>query len=208
MLTADKNATLTEFQIQTLQIREKELNYFVAMYNGISGIGSMLAGFGFSSLRMSFPEKTNLLIQILYLGFTACAIGLELCAILNSATCSVFGPGKFLRGKGGLKAADEVVRVLEDKSETTLGYFMGGLICILISSSLKAFIQYSFMNAVVVSLGLCGMAYLLVKSGKCFSPILSPFFSRAPNFQRDVCRQVVSHHRQDRVGPDRRPHQH
>ena len=62
MLTADKNATLTEFQIQTLQIREKELNYFVGLYNGISGIGAMLAGFGFSTLRMSFPDHTNELI--------------------------------------------------------------------------------------------------------------------------------------------------
>lgn len=66
MLTADKNVTLTEFQIQTLQIREKELNYFVSLYNSISGkkmniftnsyyfigIAAMLAGFGFSSLKM------------------------------------------------------------------------------------------------------------------------------------------------------------
>jgi hypothetical protein len=37
MLSADKNVTLTEFQIQTLQIREKELNYFVNLYNSISG---------------------------------------------------------------------------------------------------------------------------------------------------------------------------
>ena len=78
----------------------------MGLYNGISGIGSMLAGFGFSSLRMHFPDHTSEIIQIIYLGFTATAIGLELCAILNAATCSVFGPGKFLRGKGGLAAAE------------------------------------------------------------------------------------------------------
>ena len=109
MLTANKNATLTDFQIQTLQIREKELNYFVGFYNSISGIAAMLAGFGFSSLRMEFPPHTTVVLQILYLAFTAGAIGLELCAILNAATCSVFGPGKFLRGKGGLVAAEQVV---------------------------------------------------------------------------------------------------
>jgi hypothetical protein len=102
MLSADKNVTLTEFQINTLQIREKELNYFVGLYNSISGIAAMLAGFGFSSLKMSFPEKTSMFLEIIYLGITACAIGLELCAILNSATCSVFGPGKFLRGSEGI----------------------------------------------------------------------------------------------------------
>ncbi len=75
----------------------------------------MLAGFGFSSLKMQFPDSTPLLLQIVYLGVTASAVGLELCAILNAACCSVFGklkrykiigPGKFLRGQGGLKAAE------------------------------------------------------------------------------------------------------
>ena len=140
MLGADKNVTLTEFNIKTLQLREKELDYFVGLYNSLSGIAAMLAGFGFSSLRMSFPESTPTVLQILYLAFTACAIGLELCAILNAATCSVFGPGKFLRGKGGIQAAEEAVKVLEDKCDITITYFMVGLICIVLSSALKAFI--------------------------------------------------------------------
>ena len=126
----------------------------------------MLAGFGFSSLRMSFPDHTSIVFEILYLGFTAGAIGLELCAILNASTCSVFGPGKFLRGKGGIEAAEQVISVLEEKIDITLGYFMAGLVCIVISSSLKAFIQYSFINAVVVSIGLVFMTYILVISGR------------------------------------------
>ena len=68
----------------------------------------------------------------MYLAFTACAIGLELSAIVNAATCTVFGPGKFLRGKGGVAAAEQVVAVLEDKMDITIIYFMSGLICIII----------------------------------------------------------------------------
>ena len=126
----------------------------------------MLAGFGFSSLKISFPQNTSFLLQTLYLSITACAIGLELCAILNSATCSVFGPGKFLRGRGGVQAAEKAVQVLEDKTEITLGYFMGGLYCIVLSSSLKAFILYSFLNASIVTVGLVAMTMVLVKSGR------------------------------------------
>ena len=80
----------------------------------------MMAGFGFASLKISFPDDTSTLMQISYLSVTAMAIGFELCAILNSATCSVFGPGKFLRGRDGLKSANEAVSVLEEKSEITL----------------------------------------------------------------------------------------
>ena len=50
--------------------------------------------------------------------------------------------------------------------DITLGYFMAGLVCIVISSSLKAFIQYSFINALVVSIGLVCMTYILVKAGR------------------------------------------
>lgn len=42
MLSADKNVTLTEFHIKTLTIREKELNYFVGLYNSISGMSYWL----------------------------------------------------------------------------------------------------------------------------------------------------------------------
>ena len=106
MLQADKNSTMVDFQHQTLEIREKELNYFVALYNGISGIAAMMAGFGFASLKIQFSPGTPLVLQIAYLSVTACAIGLELCAILNAATCSVFGPGMFLRGKDGFASAN------------------------------------------------------------------------------------------------------
>ena len=76
------------------------------------------------------------------------------------------GPGKFLRGQGGLKAAEQAVSVLEEKSEITLAYFMMGLYSIVISSALKAFILYSLWNAIVVTGGLIGMTYMLVNAGK------------------------------------------
>jgi hypothetical protein len=132
------------------------------MYNGVASIASMLAGFGFTSLSMSFPEKTSVIMQVLYLSFTAAAIGFELCAIINASTCSVFGPGKFLRGKGGIAAAEQVVKVLEDKAEITLWYFYVGLFCIVISSAFKAFLLYYFINAVLVTLALVGMTFILL----------------------------------------------
>ena len=138
----------------------------MAFYNGISGISAMMAGFGFGSLRIEFPETTNFIVQIAYLSITASAIGLNLLAILNSATCSVFGPGKFLRGRDGLKSANDAVDVLEEKSEVTLKYFLAGFGCIVISSSLKAFILNSFFNALIVSCGLLIMSLYLKTVGE------------------------------------------
>ena len=76
------------------------------------------------------------------------------------------GPGKFLRGQGGLKAAEQAVNVLEEKSEITLAYFMIGLYCIVLSSALKAFILYTLWNALVVTGGLVMMTYILIDAGR------------------------------------------
>ena len=106
------------------------------------------------------------MLQVAYLSVTACAIGLELCAILNSSICSVFGPGKFLRGRNGLSSANEAVNVLEEKSEITLFYFFMGFLCIIISSILKSFLLHSFQNAVFVSSGLVLMSFYIFYVGQ------------------------------------------
>ena len=125
----------------------------------------MMAGFGFSSLRIEFPKGTSEILMIAYLCITASAIGLELCAILNSAILTVFGPGKFLRGSKGLESANEAVKVMEEFSEITITYFMMGFGCIIVSSSLKAFLLHSFINAVIVSAGLFLMSQYLILVG-------------------------------------------
>ena len=54
---------------------------------------------------------------------------------------------------------------MEDLSEVTIQYFLMGFGCIIISSSLKAFILHSFINAIIVSAGLLVMSQYLVLIG-------------------------------------------
>lgn len=91
MLVADKNATLTGFQIQSMDIRSKELNYFVRLYTCISSMAAFLAGFAFKNLTSKLPENANPFIAIFFLAITASCVGLELCAIVNSTACNMFG---------------------------------------------------------------------------------------------------------------------
>ena len=91
MLVADKNATLTGFQIQTLDIRSKEINYFVRLYTCISGMAAFLAGFAFKNLTSKLPDDTNSFVKLLFLVITASCVGLEICAIATSTACNVFG---------------------------------------------------------------------------------------------------------------------
>ena len=184
MLSADKNVTLTEFQIQTLQIREKELNYFVSLYNSISGSHWHSDWYrhrgNAGGLRLLVAQNAVSARHVHGPGDRLPGIHCECCrpgAVRHPQRCllrclryaiwiTMSGPGKFLRGQGGLNAAEQAVTVLEEKSEITLAYFMLGLYCIVLSSALKAFILYTLWNACIVVAGLCLMTYTLVTSGK------------------------------------------
>ena len=50
---------MTDFQHQNMELIEKELNYLTSLYNGISGIAAMMAGFGFGSLKVDFPPHVS-----------------------------------------------------------------------------------------------------------------------------------------------------
>lgn len=81
-----------------MEIRERELNYFVQLYSILSGISAFLAGFSYNALRTTLPEDTSTISSAAYLGITAAALGCEVCAVCNGAFCSVLGPGMALRG--------------------------------------------------------------------------------------------------------------
>ena len=55
---------------------------------------------------------------------------------------------------------------MDDKSEITMQFFLMGFACIIISSSLKAFVLHSFINAIIVSAGLLGMSYYMIIVGQ------------------------------------------
>jgi hypothetical protein len=163
MLLANKNATLTDFQVKTMAIREKELNYFVGLYGTLSGMAAFLAGFAYRALTSHIPEETNLLVSTVFYAITAAAVGLEVIAISNSAFCTVYGPGMALRGNRGLKSMEVAVDVLQNKSEQTLKYFMMGLYGQIISSAILAWIRYSALNALLINMGLAGLCIFIMK---------------------------------------------
>ena len=152
---------MTEFHIQTLQVREKELDFFVKFYNSISSIGAFLAGFAFSALKTSLPKEADPIVTVIFLGLTSASIGFQLCAIMNSCACSVFGPGLFLRGPEGMRSAEKAIDVLQRKSDQTLKFFILGVACTILSCLIKSFLLYNPFEAIVVSLILMIMSFFL-----------------------------------------------
>ena len=58
MLAADKQALESVLQQQSLQIREKELRFFVENFAAVAGQAAMLAGFSFQGMFMAVNADT------------------------------------------------------------------------------------------------------------------------------------------------------
>jgi hypothetical protein len=161
MLRANKNATMTDFQVKIFEIRQKELNYFVGLYGTMAGISSFFAGFAYHTLKATLPAGTHMVLVVLFLSVTCLSVGFEVCAISNSAFCCLFGPGMALRGPNGLKSMELAVNVLQERSEQTLAYLMYGLYGQIGSSMVLSWIKYDFFSAFIITCGLCLLLFLV-----------------------------------------------
>jgi hypothetical protein len=50
MINAIKNSTLTDLQVKSLNIREKELNYWTTTFQTMAGQSALLAGFCYGGI--------------------------------------------------------------------------------------------------------------------------------------------------------------
>lgn len=81
----------------------------------------IMGGFAFSELIAPIPEDTHPALGIVYLGFTALCMSLDMCIITWTVLVCVWGPGHALRGAEGMKSFHETVDFL--KSEQTSIYY-------------------------------------------------------------------------------------
>ena len=89
MINAIKNSTLTDLQVKTLNIREKELNYWSTTFQTMASQSALLAGFCYGGLSMEIEGKVPGLIQFGYLATTTGGMGFGLLCITMAALVSI-----------------------------------------------------------------------------------------------------------------------
>ena len=90
MIQAIKNATLTDLQVKTLNIREKELTYWSSTFQTMAGQSALLAGnhktltpkgFCYGGLGIPIDDSISSLIAFGYLSATTCGMAFGLLCI-------------------------------------------------------------------------------------------------------------------------------
>mmetsp|Transcript_75084 Transcript_75084/g.199392 ORF Transcript_75084/g.199392 Transcript_75084/m.199392 type:complete len:204 (-) Transcript_75084:67-678(-) len=162
MIQASKGNVISKFHVTSLNIRYKELNYFIGVFNRMSSISSMLAGFAASAMMLSVPRWQNPWMVVAFLVFTGCAFGMNLLVILISTLCCLWGPGKALRGNDSLHLHD-TIEILERQQQLAMRFFVMGLFCYFISSIMVTWLFFDSIGALLSTVLLISSLFMLVR---------------------------------------------
>mmetsp|Transcript_101397 Transcript_101397/g.327214 ORF Transcript_101397/g.327214 Transcript_101397/m.327214 type:complete len:213 (-) Transcript_101397:106-744(-) len=162
MIQANKGQVISKFHVTSLNIRYKELNYFIGVFNRMSGISSMLAGFASSAMMLSVPRWENPWMVVAFLIFTGCAFGMNLLVILIATLCCLWGPGKALRGNDSLHL-HQAIEILERQQQLAMRFFVMGLFSYFISSIMVTWLFFDNMGALLATAFLAVSLFMLVR---------------------------------------------
>mmetsp|Transcript_15350 Transcript_15350/g.34881 ORF Transcript_15350/g.34881 Transcript_15350/m.34881 type:complete len:200 (+) Transcript_15350:137-736(+) len=162
MIQATKGKVISKFHVTSLNIRYKELNYFIGVFNRMSGISAMLAGFASSALMLSVPRWENPWMVVAFLIFTGCAFGMNLLVILIATLCCLWGPGKALRGNDSVHL-HETIDILERQQQLAMRFFVMGLFCYFISSIMVTWLFFDNIGALLSTTLLTVALFMLVQ---------------------------------------------
>eukprot|EP00392_Amoebophrya_sp_AT5.2_P011120 g11195.t1 len=182
MLQASKAKVVTGFHLDALNIRQAELSYFLMVFSRLQEIASFL-GFSASaalSINVTTTEE-NQNMKAFFLVATTTCFGSFFCVLMISSMCTMWGPGKALRGDNAA-SMDYALYVLEHAHQLAIRFTFLGLVCFLFAAVLLVWLLFAWKGSVpasVVLMGFMGVLlqklfriYMALQSGKTVSSAL------------------------------------
>lgn len=151
MLQATKANVLVQYHKRSLNIRYKELEYFLEVFEMLTGISELLSGFAASAMCLEVETKRQNvgLAKELFLIAAGCAFGCNLLVILIASLCQLWGPGRALRGDGSEHLHD-TVDFLEKMMRVSMMFFLAGLLSYFCSTFMIVWLQYDTLGCWIV----------------------------------------------------------
>jgi hypothetical protein len=101
MLAADRRLLGARVKQRRLEIKTKEIGFYVASFNMIATQGAVLAGFSFGAFSRSDWNVLQVGHRVTFANCCAASMSLNLAAVIFSTFASVLGPKMALLGKQG-----------------------------------------------------------------------------------------------------------
>eukprot|EP01066_Platyproteum_vivax_P010148 Platyproteum_vivax@DN4518_c0_g1_i1.p1 len=152
MLQLYKNEVVTSISKQQAEIRQMELDWYTSNYWTMSTQATLIGGFAFHQLAQPENEESPIVLDAMFLSFTAIAMGCSLCVVTNCTYMVLWGPGLALKGDKGALSIHNAIDELKKEQLTVFLFFLTSLLTFYISNILFLFTLYTEWLAIVAAL--------------------------------------------------------
>ena len=166
MLAADKDRLIAGVKQNALQLRQKELEYFVERYTNLATQASILAGFAFDSLveldistamDQALVAKGRQWIETVYYIAGSCTMAFALYTVCVASFACVYGHRLALQGPTG--SVERAVAVMMKSRTAIFVSFALAILSLIVAASSMAWIKMgaaaSAVTAIFGVLGVC-----------------------------------------------------
>ncbi|CAD7966933.1 unnamed protein product [Amoebophrya sp. A120] len=167
MLQASKANVVTKFHLEALHIRQAELQYFLLVFSRMQDIASFLGFSASAALSVDFDthyekavelakesghaihhsETTQDYLKAFFLFVATTCFGSFFTVLMISTLCSMWGPGKALRGDNAA-AMDYAVMVLSNAHEIAIKFTFLGIISFMFAAILLVWLLFPWKGSV------------------------------------------------------------
>lgn len=142
MLAADKDRLIASAKQTALQLRHKELDYYIERYSNLATQASILAGFAFDGLvELEIPKDNghpNWIDPIFYTA-GSCTMAFSIYTLCVASFAIVYGHRLALQGPTG--SVERAVAVMMKSRTSIFVSFAAAMLCLIIAASAMAWVK-------------------------------------------------------------------
>ena len=170
MLAADKDRLIAGVKQNALQLRHKELDYFVQRYSNLATQSSILAGFAFDALveleitpamHQTLVDHNATWVEDCFYISGSATMAFALYTVCVASFACVYGDRLALQGPTG--SVDRAVAVMMKSRTSIFVSFAFSMLCLIVAASSMAWIKMGVSAAAVTGIFVLLFVFLLFK---------------------------------------------
>ena len=160
MLAADKDRLIAGAKQTALQLRHKELDYYIERYSNLATQSSILAGFAFDALvELEIPDNGHWkYMEPVFYTAGSCTMACALYTLCVSSFAMVYGHRLALQGPTG--SVERAVAVMMKSRTSIFVSFALAMFFLIVAASAMAWVKMGDAAAVVT--GIFGLLFLIL----------------------------------------------
>jgi len=164
MLAADKDRLIANVKQTALQLRQKELEYYVERYSNLATQASIIAGFAFDGLVELDPSETDghqKWVEPVFYASGSLTMAFALYTLCIASFATVYGHRLALQGPTG--SVERAVAVMMRSRNSIFVSFALSMVCLMVAASAMAWVKMGDAAYGVTFIFICLFGALVAK---------------------------------------------